>query len=84
MCCPTREQQWRGFARDAGEGQHDARDHTRSRGAQSDRKRRPPARNTESIRCFAQRLRHQQQHLFRRPSDGRNHHDRQRHSAGQR
>ena len=50
------EQQRSGFAGDAGKGQHDSGDHSRRRGAQRDRQRGAPARNSQSVGRFAHRL----------------------------
>ena len=70
-----REQQRRRFARNARERQHDAGDNAGKGGRQDDREDGARARRAERERALAHRFRDQQQQLFGRPRDNRNHHD---------
>jgi hypothetical protein len=77
------EEQWRGFARNARDGEHDARGDARAGGAQDHEKARPPERHTERERRLAQVARDEAEELFRRPRHGGDHHDREGNTARQ-
>nr|GEU28454.1 hypothetical protein [Tanacetum cinerariifolium] len=77
-----REQQRRGFARDAGHGQQHARDHAGLDGAQAHHHRHLPARRAQGECRLQQAARHQAQHVVRGAHDHRHGNQRQRDGAG--
>ena len=80
----SREQQRGSFPSHAGKGQHAAGDDARRSGTQRNGKRGPPPRDAEPVGRFANHVRHHQQHFFGGARHRGNHHDAQRHAAGER